>query len=173
MNIPNTITWARVLLTAVIVFLILKGFFLFAFALFLVAAISDYFDGYFARKLNQVTNFGKIFDQMSDKIFITSILIAFVELNLIPSWIVIVIVFRDTLVTTVRMAALVSNQVIAANYFGKLKTVSQMIWIVVLFLKSIGYNVYMVDDILAYVVVFFTIASGILYLGQNIRVLKG
>ncbi|ABR31011.1 CDP-diacylglycerol--glycerol-3-phosphate 3-phosphatidyltransferase [Thermosipho melanesiensis] len=173
MNIPNTITWTRVFLAIIIVFLLLNGFNLLAFVLFIVSAISDYFDGYFARKLNQITNFGKIFDQMSDKILITSVLIVFVELGFVPSWMVVIIFFRDALVTTIRMVALVSNEVIAANYFGKLKTVTQMFWVVFLFMETLGFKVYMINLLLSYVVITVTVFSGVIYLVQNKRVLKG
>lgn len=174
MNVPNFITWARVVLTAIIVFLLLNGFYLSAFVLFLIASISDYFDGYFARKLNQVTNFGKIFDQMSDKILITSILIVFVQLGLVSSWILVVIVFRDTLVSTVRMAAAYGNKVIAANYFGKLKTVSQMIWTIGIFLQLVGFESLVIFNVLlSYLVVFLTVVSGLVYMVQNKEILKG
>lgn len=174
MNIPNLITWIRIFLTGVIVFLLLSGSYLSAFILFIVAALSDYFDGYFARKLNQVTNFGKIFDQMSDKILITSILIVFVEFQIVPSWILVVIIFRDTLVSAVRMAAAASNKVIAANYFGKFKTVSQMAWTIGLFLQIIGYEKLTLFNVfLSYLVVFLTILSGVIYIVQNRNVLKG
>ncbi|MBB6061995.1 CDP-diacylglycerol--glycerol-3-phosphate 3-phosphatidyltransferase [Thermosipho japonicus] len=174
MNVPNFITWARVVLTAIIVFLLLNGFYLSAFILFLIASISDYFDGYFARKLNQVTNFGKIFDQMSDKILITSILIVFVQLGLVPAWILVVIVFRDTLVSTVRMAAAYGNKVIAANYFGKLKTVSQMVWTIGIFLQLVGFeSLEIFNVLLSYLVVFLTVVSGLVYMIQNKEILKG
>ncbi|WP_126993393.1 CDP-diacylglycerol--glycerol-3-phosphate 3-phosphatidyltransferase [Thermosipho globiformans] len=174
MNVPNFITWARVVLTAIIVFLLLNGFYLSAFILFLIASISDYFDGYFARKLNQVTNFGKIFDQMSDKILITSILIVFVQLGLVPAWILVVIVFRDTLVSTVRMAAAYGNKVIAANYFGKLKTVSQMVWTIGIFLQLVGLESLAIFNVLlSYLVVFLTVVSGLVYMVQNKEILKG
>lgn len=174
MNVPNFITWARVVLTAIIVFLLLNGFYLSAFVLFLIASISDYFDGYFARKLNQVTNFGKIFDQMSDKILITSILIVFVQLGLVSSWILVVIVFRDTLVSTVRMAAAYGNKVIAANYFGKLKTVSQMVWTIGIFLQLVGFESLVIFNVLlSYLVVFLTVVSGLVYMVQNKEILKG
>jgi CDP-diacylglycerol--glycerol-3-phosphate 3-phosphatidyltransferase len=174
MNVPNFTTWVRVVLTAIIVFLLLNGFYLSAFVLFLIASISDYFDGYFARKLNQVTNFGKIFDQMSDKILITSILIVFVQLGLVPSWILVVIVFRDTLVSTVRMAAAYGNKVIAANYFGKLKTVSQMVWTIGIFLQLVGFESLVIFNVLlSYLVVFLTVVSGLVYMVQNKEILKG
>ncbi|MBO8160412.1 MAG: CDP-diacylglycerol--glycerol-3-phosphate 3-phosphatidyltransferase [Thermosipho sp. (in: Bacteria)] len=174
MNVPNTITWIRVLLTAVIVIFLLRESYLFAFVLFLLAALSDYLDGYFARKLNQVSNFGKIFDQMSDKILITSILIVFVQQGIISGWILIVIVFRDTIVSTIRMAAANMGTVIAANYFGKVKTVSQMAWVISLFLQVTYFEMLnSLNLFLGYFVALITIFSGLVYILQNKEVLKG
>lgn len=174
LNVPNTITWVRVILTVFIVWFLLQNWYMAAFILFLLASFSDYLDGYFARKLNQVSNFGKIFDQMSDKILVTSVLIVFVQLGLIQSWILIVIVFRDTLVSTIRMAAASGGQVIAANYFGKLKTVSQIVWIVGLFLQILYFpNLFLFNEFVGYFVAGFTILSGLIYIVQNSHVLKG
>ncbi|MBO8139781.1 MAG: CDP-diacylglycerol--glycerol-3-phosphate 3-phosphatidyltransferase [Thermosipho sp. (in: Bacteria)] len=174
LNIPNTITWVRVILTIFIVWFLLQNWYMAAFILFLLASFSDYLDGYFARKLNQVSNFGKIFDQMSDKILVTSILIVFVQLGLIQSWILIVIIFRDTLVSTIRMAAASGGQVIAANYFGKLKTISQIVWIVGLFLQILHFpNLFLFNEFVGYFVAGFTILSGLIYIVQNSHVLKG
>ncbi|SHH57884.1 CDP-diacylglycerol--glycerol-3-phosphate 3-phosphatidyltransferase [Thermosipho atlanticus] len=174
MNIPNIITWIRVVLTAILVAFLIQQNYIVAFILFLIASFSDYLDGYFARKLNQVSNFGKIFDQMSDKILITSILIVFVQQNLIPSWILVVIVFRDTLVTTIRMAAVNLGTVVAANYFGKLKTVSQIVWVISLFLQVLYFkNLESFNNVIGYLVVIVTILSGLIYMVQNREVLKG
>ncbi|MGB9615520.1 MAG: CDP-diacylglycerol--glycerol-3-phosphate 3-phosphatidyltransferase, partial [Fervidobacterium sp.] len=126
-NIPNSISWLRIFLTAVIVVLMYLQQNIAAFIVFLVASVSDYFDGYLARKYGQITKLGKVLDQMSDKILITSVLVVFVEWKLVPSWLVVIFVFRDTLVSIVRILASESGKVIAANIFGKLKTVFQMI----------------------------------------------
>lgn len=174
LNVPNTITWVRVILTIFIVWFLLQNWYLVAFILFLIASFSDYLDGYFARKLNQVSNFGKIFDQMSDKILVTSVLIVFVQLGLIQSWILIVIIFRDTLVSTVRMAAASGGQVVAANYFGKIKTVSRIVWIVGVFLQLLNFaNLEIFNEVIGYFVAGVTILSGLIYMFQNRHVLKG
>ncbi|QTA38147.1 CDP-diacylglycerol--glycerol-3-phosphate 3-phosphatidyltransferase [Thermosipho ferrireducens] len=174
MNVPNTITWGRIFLTGIIVTFMIFEKYQTAFILFLIAALSDYADGYFARKLNQVTTFGKVFDQMSDKILITSVMIIMVEKSFLPGWIVVTIVFRDTIVSAVRMTASTTGKVIAANYFGKIKTVFQMALVIGIFLQmgNLG-DFYMLNTILEYVVVFFTILSGFIYVYQNRSVLKG
>ncbi|MDK2886107.1 MAG: CDP-diacylglycerol---glycerol-3-phosphate 3-phosphatidyltransferase [Thermosipho sp. (in: thermotogales)] len=174
LNVPNLITWVRVILTVFIVWFLIENWYLSAFILFIIASLSDYLDGYFARKLNQVSNFGKIFDQMSDKILVTSVLIIFAQMNLIPVWILIVIVFRDTLVSTIRMVAASSGLVIAANYFGKLKTVSQIVWIVGLFLQILNFSsLTLFNEIVGYFVAIATILSGFIYIVQNRHVMKG
>ncbi|MFN3691908.1 MAG: CDP-diacylglycerol--glycerol-3-phosphate 3-phosphatidyltransferase [Fervidobacterium sp.] len=171
-NIPNTISWFRIILTAVIVLMMYLQLYLLAFILFLIASVSDYFDGFIARKTKQVTNLGKVLDQMSDKILITSVLIIFVELRIVPGWLVVILVFRDTLVSVVRMLATGSGKVIAANVFGKFKTVSQIILTVGLFMQitDIFYiSEFMVtlNKIMVYVVAIVTIISGVIYLYQN------
>lgn len=167
-NIPNTISWARILSTIVIVFLMYFKMYVSAFVLFLIATVSDYFDGYIARKTKQVTNLGKVLDQMSDKILITSVLIVFVEFGYIPGWLVILIIFRDTLVSMVRMVASSHGSVIAANIFGKLKTVLQMALSIGLYLEILGFSqIRLLNLIFVYVVAITTVLSGTIYLYQN------
>lgn len=171
-NIPNTISWFRITLTAIIVLLMYCQLYLLAFILFLIASVSDYFDGFIARKTKQVTNLGKVLDQMSDKILITSVLIVFVELQIIPGWLVVILIFRDTLVSVVRILATGSGKIIAANLFGKLKTVSQMILTIGLFIQitdifGISELTITLNQIMIYVVSIVTIISGIIYMYQN------
>jgi len=173
-NLPNAISWLRIFSTAIIVLLMYLGNYGSAFVIFVAAAISDYFDGYFARKYGLVTKLGKVLDQMSDKILITSILIVFVEFGMAPGWLVIVMVFRDTLVSIVRMVASDAGNVIAANIFGKFKTVSQMILSVGLFLEltlSSSERLLRVlsglNAVLIYVVAISTVLSGLIYVYQN------
>ncbi|MGQ9855941.1 MAG: CDP-diacylglycerol--glycerol-3-phosphate 3-phosphatidyltransferase [Fervidobacterium sp.] len=173
-NLPNAISWLRIFSTVLIVLLMYLGNYGSAFVIFVAAALSDYFDGYFARKYGLVTKLGKVLDQMSDKILITSILIVFVELRMVPGWLVIVMVFRDTLVSIVRMVASDAGNVIAANIFGKFKTVSQMILSVGLFLeltlssseKLLGV-LSGLNTALIYIVTISTVLSGLIYVYQN------
>jgi len=166
-NIPNTISWLRIALTVVIVLLMYFGKNLLAFVFFLIASISDYFDGYLARRLKQVTSLGKVLDQMSDKILITSILVVFVELHIVPSWLVVIIILRDTLVSVVRMLASESGRIVAANIFGKLKTVSQMILTIGLYIQLLGFRIEVFNTVLIYFVAVVTVLSGAIYLYQN------
>lgn len=171
-NLPNTISWLRILSTIPIVLLMYLDNYIWAFLLFLLAALSDYIDGYFARKLGQVTKLGKVLDQMSDKILITSIFVVFVEVGMLPGWLVVILVFRDTLVSMVRMIASEAGNIIAANIFGKMKTVSQMILAISLFLEKLNFFqlerlLDKANTILIYFVAFVTVISGVLYTYQN------
>lgn len=167
-NVPNTISWLRIVATAFIVLLLYLKMNFLAFVLFLLASISDYFDGYIARKTGRVTSLGKVLDQMSDKILITSVLVVFVEMGLAPGWLVVTMVFRDTLVSVVRIMASEEGQIVAANYLGKLKTVSQMVLVIGLFLQILGRSeLGLINSVLVYVTLFFTVTSGIVYVYQN------
>ncbi|ODN30124.1 CDP-diacylglycerol--glycerol-3-phosphate 3-phosphatidyltransferase [Fervidobacterium thailandense] len=167
-NIPNTISWLRIVATALIVLFLYLKMNVLAFVLFLLASVSDCFDGYIARKTGQVTNLGKVLDQMSDKILITSVLVIFTEKGLTPGWLVVAMVFRDTLVSIVRIMASEGGKIVAANYLGKLKTVSQMVLVIGLFLQILGFSqLRFINSVLVYVTMFFTVLSGIVYIYQN------
>ncbi len=139
MNFPNALTLARIVL--IFVFIILaanadgpvKAFNsshvlrIIAYAVALVAAFTDLADGYFARKWNQVTDFGKLMDPLADKIFVAGIMLILVQHQLLPPLIAVIIISREFLVTGLRMLALQKNTVIAADIWGKIKTVLQMV----------------------------------------------
>ena len=141
MNLPNKLTLLRiVLIIPFIAFLLLSGngsmfFKLLAFAVFMTASITDFLDGYIARKYNLVSDFGKLMDPLADKLLVTSALICFVELNMIPAWIVIIIVSRDFIISGVRLVGASAGKVIAASWWGKIKTVMQMLMIIVLLMN--------------------------------------
>ncbi len=132
MNFPNALTLARIVL--IFVFIILaanadgesanSNFVLriIAYVVALVAAFTDLADGYFARKWNQVTDFGKLMDPLADKIFVAAIMLMMVQYKLLPAWVAVVIVSREFLVTGLRMLALQQQTVIAADIWGKIKT---------------------------------------------------
>ncbi|MEN3042127.1 MAG: CDP-diacylglycerol--glycerol-3-phosphate 3-phosphatidyltransferase [Fervidobacterium sp.] len=167
-NVPNTISWLRILSTIIIVFLMYGRMFIVAFVLFLLSALSDYFDGYIARKTKQVTNLGKVLDQMSDKILITSVLVVFVEFGYVPGWLVVLIIFRDTLVSIVRMLASGHGSVIAANFFGKLKTILQMVLSIGLYIEILGFSqLDLINAVFVYAVAITTVLSGVIYMYQN------
>ena len=150
MNLPNKLTLFRILLVPVMViisFFDIPGSFLgipttmwILDLIFVIASITDKLDGYLARKNNQVTNFGKFLDPIADKILVVAAMILFVEMGRLPAWIPIIVVFREFAVSGYRLIAVQnSGKVIAANVWGKLKTVTQMIAIILMFLTTHPY----------------------------------
>ena len=107
-------------------------------ALFVVASVTDWFDGYLARKNNLVTNFGKFMDPLADKLLVCSAMICMIELNRLPAWFVIIIIGREFIISGFRLIAAENGIVIAAKYWGKFKTASQMIMIILLILHFDG-----------------------------------
>jgi CDP-diacylglycerol---glycerol-3-phosphate 3-phosphatidyltransferase len=133
MNLPNKLTVLRIALVAVFIFFLFsKGVAMKSLALitFLAASFTDILDGYIAKKYNMVTNFGRLMDPMADKILVLSAFLAFVEMGLIPVWMIVIIIFRDVVVTGLRMSALAKGRVISADGGGKHKMVSQVFAIV-------------------------------------------
>ncbi len=151
MNLPNKLTVFRIILVPVMVIVSLlniQGSFLsipikmlILDLIFVIAAITDKLDGYYARKNNQVTTFGKFLDPIADKIIVIAAMILLVEMQKLPSWIPIIVVFREFVVSGYRLIAVQSDgKVIAANVWGKLKTVTQMIAIILMFLGAYAYG---------------------------------
>lgn len=141
MNLPNQLTVSRFVLTGfflVALFLEFPRYETVALALFVVASITDYFDGALARKHGLITNFGILMDPLADKILVCSAFIAFVGLHWMPSWMVVVIVARELTITGLRMLAASKRLVLAAEGFGKHKTVSQIVCIIAI-LVSMAY----------------------------------
>ena len=135
MNLPNFLTLSRIFLTPLLVVVLLtkiEGKEIYGALIFCVAALTDYFDGYFARKRNQVTTIGKLLDPIADKLLITSAFISLVELQLAKAWIVVIIVGREFAVSGIRSIAASLGHVMPANWFGKTKMVVQIFTIVVL-----------------------------------------
>ena len=144
MNLPNKLTCLRMLLVPVLVviayipiegmigFIPLKNLIL--LAIFCVASVTDYFDGSIARKRNLITTFGKFLDPIADKLLVVASLLVLVEFRMIPAWIVIITEARELLVAASRMLQAKKGNVVAASWYGKVKTVSQMIAIILEFL---------------------------------------
>lgn len=150
MNLPNKLTLFRIILVPIMVivsFFDIPGSFLgisttmwIMELIFIIASITDKLDGYLARKNNQVTNFGKFLDPIADKILVVAAMILFVEMGRLPAWIPIIVIFREFAVSGYRLIAVQnSGKVIAANVWGKLKTVTQMIAIILMFLTKQPY----------------------------------
>lgn len=150
-----------------------------ALILFIIASFTDYLDGYLARKNNQITNFGKFFDPLADKILINSVLVFFAAFEYIPIWIVIIFIIRDIMVDGLRMNLSTKGKVLSADKFGKLKTFFQMIGIIVLFIihsqPTSNYWGYNYDSYYAFslipilIALYFSIYSGIKYYYNNIQ----
>ena len=135
MNLPNSLTISRIFLTPILVVILLtktEGKEIYGALIFCIAALTDYFDGYFARKRNQVTTIGKLLDPIADKLLTTSAFISLVEMKLAPAWIVVIIVGREFAVSGIRSIAASLGHVMPANWFGKTKMVIQIFTIVVL-----------------------------------------
>ena len=139
MNVPNKLTVSRFILTIAflaVMFSRVKYHMSIALVLFLAAALSDYLDGEIARRRKLITNFGILMDPLADKIMVCSAFIAFVGLNWIPAWMVVVIVARELAITGMRLLAVSRNVVLAAEGWGKYKTVSQIAAIIALFVLA-------------------------------------
>ena len=179
MNLPNKLTLFRVILIPFFVFFMLAPFFegygnYIALAIFCVASLTDLLDGKIARKRNLVTNFGKFMDPLADKLLVCSALICLIELNLIPSWIVIIIIAREFIISGFRLVASDNGVVIAASYWGKFKTVSQMFMVIVMVFNYSLQNeiLYWIGIVLMYIALVLTLVSLIDYIAKNKDVLK-
>ena len=140
-------------------------------ALFVGASVTDWFDGYLARKNNLVTNFGKFMDPLADKLLVCSAMICMIDLKRLPAWFVIIIIAREFIISGFRLIAAENGIVIAANYWGKFKTVSQMIMIILL-LADLGGVFDVLAQIFIWLSVALTIISLITYIWQNKKVLS-
>ncbi len=184
MNLPNKLTIFRVILIPFFVFFLLTdvlgagGDYL-ALVIFIVASLTDMLDGKIARKYNLVTNFGKFMDPLADKLLVCSAMICLVDLRLLPSWIVIIIIAREFIISGFRLIAAEHQIVIAASMWGKFKTTFQMAMIILIILNinvdfyiaGIGV-VHVLALIATYVALVLTIISLIDYLNKNKAVLK-
>ncbi len=187
MNLPNKLTIFRAILILPFVILLLGGYHQWgwftaifggileyvdyiALAIFIIASLTDLLDGKIARKYNLVTNFGKFMDPLADKLLVCAALIALVELGRIPSWVVIVIISREFIISGFRLIASDNNVVIAASYWGKFKTTFQMV-MVCLMIANIA-AIQLLTDIVMWVALALTVISLIDYLVKNKDVMK-
>ncbi len=162
MTAPNWISVARIVLVPVCVALLVgggEGQIRLAAAVFVIAALSDFLDGYVARSRNSSTTFGKFVDPLADKLLVTCVLIALVEMQRVAAWVAMVIVAREFAVSGLRMIA-ASSEVIAASRLGKWKTFAQMVAILALMLNT-EHDI--VNDVLVWVAVLLTVASAAQY----------
>jgi CDP-diacylglycerol--glycerol-3-phosphate 3-phosphatidyltransferase len=148
MNLANKLTLGRIFLVPVfLLFIAAKdipyGTFIATF-IFILASLTDKLDGYIARSRNQITTFGKFMDPLADKLLVTSALISLVELQVVPGWAAFVIIAREFAVSGLRTIAAAEGKIIAASWWGKIKTVIQIIAIIVLLLQvNVGTSAYL------------------------------
>ncbi|GAB6988986.1 CDP-diacylglycerol--glycerol-3-phosphate 3-phosphatidyltransferase [Paenibacillus pini] len=190
MNLPNRITIARIcLIPIMMVFLLVDFSFypeplvwgsyelpynqLIAAVIFIVAASTDGIDGYLARKNNMVTNLGKLLDPLADKLLVAAILISLVEMGKCDSWIAVIIISREFAVTGLRQVALLDGAVVAASYWGKVKTVVQIVAIVAMLINNFPFVFAGIpfDSIATWAAALITLYSGIDYFVKNRKLL--
>ncbi|SFP92197.1 CDP-diacylglycerol--glycerol-3-phosphate 3-phosphatidyltransferase [Butyrivibrio proteoclasticus] len=178
MNLPNKLTVARVILIPFFVFFLLfdpsnDAFKWTALAIFIIASLTDMLDGKIARKYNLITDFGKFMDPLADKLLVCSAMIGLIELGRIPSWIVIIIIAREFVISGFRLIAADNGRVIAASYWGKFKTTFQMI-MVILMIADIDHPVmHVLTNVIMWVALALTIISLVDYLVKNKDVMSG
>lgn len=176
MNLPNKLTILRVImipffLVALLVEGIPAGKWI-ALAIFIIASFTDMLDGKIARKYNLITNFGKFMDPLADKLLVSAALIALIPLGKIPAWVVIVIISREFIISGFRLIASDNGVVIAASYWGKIKTVTQMVMIVLLIADFSNSVMNVLETVFIYLALALTVISLVDYLIKNKNVLK-
>lgn len=193
MNLPNKLTLLRIILVPFFIIAILVNFpfhYLVAGCIFGIASVTDTLDGKIARSRNLVTDFGKFADPLADKILVLTALVCFLQVGLLGSFgaiPVIIVLFREFAVSGIRLVAASSGKVVAANIWGKIKTVSQMVGISVIFAMQVVLEIlgamkvstgfvsevfYYIGNGLIWLSTVFTLISGIIYLKDNIGFLK-
>lgn len=177
MNLPNKLTVLRVILIPffVLSLMVFGGRIqllrYLAASIFIVASLTDMLDGKIARKYNLVTNFGKFMDPLADKLLVCSAFICFVQFGTVPAWVVVLIIGREFIISGFRLIAADNNIVIAANYWGKIKTVVQMV-MCVLFIVDLDTKFFNVtEQIFLYASVALTVISLCVYIYQNRHVI--
>jgi CDP-diacylglycerol--glycerol-3-phosphate 3-phosphatidyltransferase len=176
MNWPNRLSILRVVLIPVsLLFMYLETPFCqgIAVALFLIAALTDFLDGYLARRDQLVTNFGKFVDPVADKLLVLSTMIGLCGLGRFPTWACIVVLFRELAVDGLRLVAVEQRRVIAAGNLGKIKTTLQMMTLVVYLLNNQPFGGFPMDVFLLFLSLCMTLWSGVDYFMRNREVLAG
>ncbi len=185
LNTSNKLTIFRILLVPLMVFFLLgeaiSSRFLLALCVFIVASITDHLDGKLARKNNQVTDFGKFLDPLADKMLVMSALICFVELRLVSAVPVIIILMREFIVTSLRLVAMSTGKVVAANIWGKIKTTTQIISIIVILLSQVIVSTSLnlashelnlitsINSLFVWLAVAASVCSGYVYVKENLE----
>lgn len=190
LNVPNILTIARIFITPIFLAVILMDAlphkFLIACIVFSIGSITDAIDGHLARKNNQITNFGKFLDPIADKILTTAALLAFMSMGLCSIWIVMLVLTREFAIASVRMIAAAGGVVIPANIWGKIKTVSQMTFTILImllgevweFVAIINADLFeklpdlsIISNGLLWVTAILTVISGVIYLNDSKKII--
>ena len=183
MNLPNILTVVRIILTPMFLALFLSDIphhFLWGFIVFSIAAFTDFLDGKIARKRGIVTVFGQLADPVADKILTTAALLAFMHYGLCNVWIIMIVLLREFTITSFRLVATAQGIVIPANIYGKLKTVSQMVFsLVIMLLAELDYcgvlgesfPLSIVSNALLCVTAVLCVISGVIYVKQSIKII--
>ena len=190
LNVPNLLTIARIFITPIFLAVILMDTlphkFLIACVIFSIASITDAIDGHLARKNNQITNFGKFLDPIADKILTTAALLAFMSMGLCNIWIVMLILTREFAIASVRMIAAAGGVVIPANVWGKIKTMSQMVFTILIMLLGEVWEILantnevlfnklpdlsFVSNGLLWITAILTVVSGWIYLNDSKKII--
>ena len=175
MNLPNKLTVMRVILIPFFVAALLyengssQTMRIVANVIFIVASLTDLFDGKIARKYNLVTNFGKFMDPLADKLLVCSALICLIQLGQLPAWVVIIIISREFIISGFRLVAADNGIVIAASYWGKFKTTFQMIAVILMIFNIPALAT--VTMIMLVIAVVLTVISLVDYVAKNVEVL--
>ncbi len=177
MNTPNKLTLFRIILVPFFIWFLYMGWNILSIITFAVASYTDYLDGHLARKRGIVTTFGKLMDPLADKILTISALVCFLELDVrfLGAWMVVLIIARELIVTGIRLIALSENKVIAASWWGKSKTVSQLVAIILMMVdRSLPLTFFGIEItmIAIWVMVVLTAYSGYDYVKKNFSLLQ-
>lgn len=175
MNLPNKITIIRVCMIPFFLIFMLTNLVPYsnyiAAAIFIIACLTDAIDGYIARKYNLITDFGKFMDPLADKLLVCSAFICFVELKQVSAWIVIIIISREFIISGFRLVASDNGIVIAASYWGKFKTIAQMIMSILLIINLDTAMFNLLEQVFIYLSLILTIVSLVDYLIKNKNVI--
>ena len=176
MNLANKLTMLRILMIPVFIAVLVYSkdrdivFRYIALGIFIIASATDALDGYVARKYNMITDFGKLMDPLADKILVSSALIILIELGNISSWIVSIVIAREFIISGIRLIATEKNIIIAASPLGKLKTVSQMLSVILMLLSIEAIS--FITDISVWLMCILSVVSLLDYIIKNKKVLS-
>ena len=175
MNLPNKLTMLRMILIIPFVICMLIGgegnLRFLALAIFIIASLTDTLDGYLARRDNLITDFGKFMDPLADKLLVCAALVCLVDMDRLPAWVLIIIISREFAISGFRLIASDNGIVIAAGWWGKAKTVVQMLMTIVL-IANFGGAFVVIEQILIWAALILTVVSLVDYIYKNKQVLS-